>query len=246
MAAGIVTRKIAPLLEDKWSDPAVLAVDTGLRFCVPLVGGHHGGNEAARRLADELEVVPVVTTGTEARGTWAVERLARDLGAEVENRDSTVRTNAAAIDGDLDVRALPGPAVVVLGGSDVTLLRRREDGLSVGVGTRSGVGADEVVEAVEKSLEEAGLSVGDAELLATAELKRGETGLGEAADELDLPLVFFDRDSMERNEGPSESRARELTGWPGVAEAAALAASQRRELVVEKRGFDRVTVAVAR
>lgn len=244
MATGIVTRKVAPLLQDKWADPAVLAVDTGLQFCVPLTGGHHGGNDAARRLSKALDLVPVVTTGTEARGTWSVERLARELGAEVANRGSTVKTNAAALDGDLDVRTLPGPAVV-LGAEDVTLLRRRENALSVGVGARKGVEAEEVVEAIKTSLGEAGFSVGDAELMATGELKRGETGIEEAASALDLPLLFFDKESLEQHEGPTESRARELTGWPGVAESAALAASQKRDLIVEKRGFGRVTVAVA-
>ncbi|MBS1264107.1 MAG: hypothetical protein MAG715_01307 [Methanonatronarchaeales archaeon] len=246
VATGIVARKIAALLDDKWSDPAVVVVDRALRVAVPLVGGHHGGNDAARRLAEELELVPVVTTGTEARGTWSVERMARELGAEVANRDSTVKTNAAALaPGDPDVRTLPGPAVVLVG-QDVTLLRRREDGLSIGVGTRSGVKPEEVVEAVRAVLSDAGLSVEEAELMATGELKRGERGIEEASVQLDLPLLFFDRESLERNEGPSGSRARKLTGWPGVAESAALAASQHRELVVEKRGFDRVTVAVAR
>jgi len=43
MAAGIAVRNIAPLVSDKWKDPAVVVVDSGLNFAIPVLGGHHGG-----------------------------------------------------------------------------------------------------------------------------------------------------------------------------------------------------------
>jgi len=43
LAAGAVIRLIAPLLESKRTDPAVVCVDEAARFAVPLVGGHVGG-----------------------------------------------------------------------------------------------------------------------------------------------------------------------------------------------------------
>src|SRR5660397_80476 len=65
MASGIAVRNIAPLLCDKWKDPAVVVIDSGLNFAIPILGGHHGGNKLAKKLA-VMGLIPVITTATEA------------------------------------------------------------------------------------------------------------------------------------------------------------------------------------
>ncbi len=77
MSAGIVIRQIAPLLKDKWSDPAVVVVDPGMRFAVPLTGGHHGANALACEL-EGLGMVAVITTIQKT--TPSVEMLLSTLG----------------------------------------------------------------------------------------------------------------------------------------------------------------------
>ena len=65
-ACGIVVRCIAPFIKNKYSDPAVVCVDTAARFAVSLLSGHEGGaNELAYRVAASLDAEPVITTGTE-------------------------------------------------------------------------------------------------------------------------------------------------------------------------------------
>ncbi|MFH1027859.1 MAG: cobalt-precorrin 5A hydrolase, partial [Pseudomonadota bacterium] len=52
MAAGIVVRLIAPLLESKESDPAVVVIDDCGTFAISLLSGHLGGaNQLAERCA---------------------------------------------------------------------------------------------------------------------------------------------------------------------------------------------------
>ena len=64
MASGIVVRKIAPYLKSKWKDPAVIVVDHAGKFAIPILGGHHGGNDTSKKLS-EIGMIPVITTITD-------------------------------------------------------------------------------------------------------------------------------------------------------------------------------------
>ena len=64
---GVVVRAVAPLIRNKFEDPAVVVLDVGGRWSVSLLSGHEGGaNDLAMRVANLLGAEPVVTTTTEA------------------------------------------------------------------------------------------------------------------------------------------------------------------------------------
>jgi cobalt-precorrin 5A hydrolase len=86
MAAGIVVRGLAPYLKSKATDPAVVVVDEAGRFAVSLLSGHLGGaNDLARRVAQVLGGVPVITTATDVQGLPAPDLLAVEHGLAIEN-----------------------------------------------------------------------------------------------------------------------------------------------------------------
>jgi cobalt-precorrin 5A hydrolase len=242
MSMGIVVRKIAPLLENKWKDPAVVALSPDCRYAIPVLGGHHGANELARELAG-LGIVPVITTATESRGRDAVEIIAERTGNDILNRDSTRQVNAALLQGDLPVYAIQGPAIV-LAGTDVSILVKKGE-YSVGIGCRKGVRAAEVVEAVRAALDENGILGTDVLVYATTTKKFSETGLVEAVGTLSGNLIFLDDDTINAQTGLGPSRASRI-GLLGVAEPCALAVAKRKELVMGKKVYGRVTVAIAR
>jgi cobalt-precorrin 5A hydrolase/precorrin-3B C17-methyltransferase len=66
-AAGIVIRALACVLEEKGSEPPVLAVAEDGSAVVPLLGGLGGVNTLARRIAQVLDVAPAITTSGELR-----------------------------------------------------------------------------------------------------------------------------------------------------------------------------------
>lgn len=62
-ATGIVVRTLAPVLTNKYQDPAVLVCDEQGQFIIPLLSGHEGGaNEKAQQLAQLLGATCVMTT----------------------------------------------------------------------------------------------------------------------------------------------------------------------------------------
>jgi len=119
-----VVRDIAPLLDNKWYDPAVVVVDSNLNFAIPLLGGHHGANEIARKLS-ELGAVPVLTTATEVHGKPSVEGIADRLGCEIFNKESTVAVNCALLDQEIEALEVKGPRIVVVD-EDVSVLIRKQ------------------------------------------------------------------------------------------------------------------------
>src|SRR6185369_17333847 len=80
MATGIVVRMIAPLLESKETDPAVVVMDDAGRFAISLVSGHLGGaNELAERCAFICGARAVITTATDANELPSFDMLAKEL-----------------------------------------------------------------------------------------------------------------------------------------------------------------------
>jgi cobalt-precorrin 5A hydrolase len=244
MASGIAMRKTAGLLDDKWEDPAVVVIDEELTWAIPLTGGHHGANQVAHDLS-QLGAVPAMTTASEAAGKQGIESKAKALDAHVVNGDSTVATNLAVLNDELDVvERLDGPRAVLVG-DDVTVMKRNDEGVVLGTGTVSGVKKEQVLDAWETALGDLGLGFADVEFVATATRKEGEEGLYEAAKEIGAGVVLFEKETLLEHEGPTPSRAKELIGWPGIAESSAIAGGREHELVREKERFDdAVTVAV--
>jgi cobalamin biosynthesis protein CbiG len=101
MALGIVVRTLGPQLRDKKSDPAVLAVDEGGRFVIPVLGGHAAGaNDLARRAAETLGAVPVITTASDALGLPGVDLIGRAWGWQIEGTEHLTALAAATVRGE--------------------------------------------------------------------------------------------------------------------------------------------------
>ncbi|MDD1668808.1 MAG: cobalt-precorrin 5A hydrolase [Methanomicrobiales archaeon] len=242
MSVGIVVRSIAPLLRDKWQDPAVVVVSPDLSWAVPVAGGHHGANRIARSLG-ELGIQPVITTATETLGRMSVEAVAEERGCRVLNPPSTRAVNAAILDGDVPVYPVAGPGIVIAGPKVSVLLRRGE--YSVGLGCRKGLSEEVILPAIRAGLSAGGISPDEVFAYGTTVRKLGEKGLIGAVNTLGGDLVFLDDAAIAALPAPTPSRAG-LLGLKGVAEPCALALSGRGILVAGKKKYGGVTIAIAR
>ncbi|MFB5647546.1 MAG: cobalt-precorrin 5A hydrolase, partial [Candidatus Nitrosomaritimum yanchengensis] len=87
---GAVIRLIAPHLEDKKTDPAVIVIDDKTNFVISVLSGHIGGaNELAQKIAQKINAIPVITTAADVNKTIAVDLVGRELGWKIDD-DSTV------------------------------------------------------------------------------------------------------------------------------------------------------------
>lgn len=81
LAVGATVRAIAPHLQDKRTEPAVVAVDETGQHVISLCGGHLGGADAlTRQVAGLLAVEPVITSAAEGQQLPAIDLLGDRYG----------------------------------------------------------------------------------------------------------------------------------------------------------------------
>lgn len=119
--------------------------------------------------------------------------------------------------------------------------------LIVGIGCRRGVESGQIVQAVGKTLQGAGLDLSQVRLLASADIKADEPGLLAAAREMGVPLRFISSHELRSCvlDFQHSDFVDEKVNLPAVAEPSALLAGRRTRLLVRKTIHDGVTVAVA-
>lgn len=84
-ALGICVRSILPMIESKYSDPAVVCVDSSGKYAISVLSGHVGGaNDFARQVASIIGAQPVITTQSDNQSLWALDTLAAQYGWTTE------------------------------------------------------------------------------------------------------------------------------------------------------------------
>jgi cobalt-precorrin 5A hydrolase / precorrin-3B C17-methyltransferase len=268
LATGAAVRLVAPLLEGKHRDPGVVTVDDAGNFAVALCGGHEGGaNALAARVADTLGGAPVITTASDCLGFPALDSLGDKLGLRLERDSDLASVGAALVSGEevslVAERRWPlGPlpenvvrtdeweAPLILISDRLVETPRpavvyRPPSLVAGVGCSRGVGAEEILDLLLRSLAQAELTEKSVAALASIDVKRDEAGLLQAAEKLDVPIHFHPAEALSVVEAPNPSElVREAVGTSSVAEAAVV--SSGAELVLEKRKSANATVAIGR
>ncbi len=98
ISLGAVVRLLAPLLQDKKTDPGVVVVDERGEHVISVLSGHLGGaNELTREVARLLSARPVITTASDVQQTIAVDLLGRSFGWELDNFENVTPVSASVI-----------------------------------------------------------------------------------------------------------------------------------------------------
>ena len=84
-STGIAVRIIAPLLESKIIDPAVVVADDNGNHVISLISGHLGGaNALTKKIAPIINATPVITTATDTNQLPSIDMIAKDKDLYIE------------------------------------------------------------------------------------------------------------------------------------------------------------------
>ena len=264
-ACGIAVREIAPHLGSKATDPAVLVIDDGGKYVIPILSGHIGGaNRLARKIAADIGAVAAVTTSTDGAGKFSADAWAAEHGFAISSLQRAKEISAAVLAHDVPIcaeRPLPetlphglvrgerGECGIYIGVYEKApfdeTLRLVPRALVLGVGCRRGTSAACIKAAVENVFAEHRLDLFAVSEIATIDIKKDEAGLSAFAAACGVPTVFYTTEELcaVRGDFTESAFVRQTVGVGNVCERAAVLAGGR--LLVRKTAAHGVTVAVS-
>lgn len=268
--AAIAVRSIAPLLNGKFDDPAVIVCSEDLRFAVPLLGGHYRqANAFASFIEDKLHAKAVLTSSSDVKGMDAFDSFAARQGMEIENShllkdvlwkmssgipikyfcNSVIKgsfaENVTKTDMIDEADLYIGERLV--GREDMLILRPKS--LSVGVGCRKGVDAGLLIKSINSYLEGLSLSPLCLKTIAAPKIKENEKAIIDAANHFDAEFKTFSKEKVNslQNVFKHSKAAETNTGYFAACEPCAyLAAAPNVEQHFPKQTFEgSITISAA-
>ena len=109
-ACGIAVRAIAPYVQSKQTDPAVLVADERGRFVISLLSGHLGeANSYAEIVAGLTGGQAVITTATDVNGLFAVDVFAKKNGLVLTDFEAAKEFTANLLKTKKGILVIPEP-----------------------------------------------------------------------------------------------------------------------------------------
>lgn len=236
MASGILVRSIAPLVESKVTDPAVLNIDDNGKFVISTLSGHLGGaNELTGKISSLIGATAVITTSTDVNRKLGIDVLARDLYLSIDDTKEILYFNKAILEGreisltvnpnknfsylfdylnrntlEIDVSIYYSSKVnsdeIHVSLDDHEMILK-ERKVVVGIGCRRGKEFKFILDGFNRSLEELNMLPSRVNMLASAEIKKDEKGILELSEKLEIPVEFVDIDKLKLFESRDVSKS---------------------------------------
>ncbi len=225
MASGILIRSIAPLVESKVTDPAIINIDDNGEFVISTLSGHLGGaNKLTKKISSLIDATPVITTSTDVNNKLGIDVLAKDLYLSIDNPKEILFFNKAILEGrEVSFTVNPNKKFDYLFNylNDITLeinvsiyysskiemdeilvslddheLILKERKIVVGIGCRRGKECKYISDALKKSIKDLNIDNSRINMLSSAEIKKDEEGILKLSDKLNIPVNFVELDKL--------------------------------------------------
>lgn len=267
-AAGIAVRAIAPYIQKKVTDPAVVVMDECGKYVIPMLSGHIGGaNELAIRIGQRTGAQPIITTATDVSHIFAIDTWAKNQGLTIARPECIKRVSSSLLAGNsIQIKSLypicgiPPKGVTMAGensecfdvlishmiNEDESTLHLIPPVITVGIGCRRGISPTAIEAAFQLMLIGSRCHQSAVCGTATIDIKKDEPGLLEFCAMHDFPLYTFSAHALAGVSGEFTSSpfVESVTGIDNVCERAAVLSSGGA-LLAKKFTHDGVTMALA-
>lgn len=266
-SCAIAVRAIATHVRSKMNDPAVIVLDERGTYVIPLLSGHVGGaNALAIKVANSIEAIPVITTATDINGVFAIDSWAKREGIGISNPDRIKWVSARLLaGGTVRVKSrfpvtgdLPSGLTIADDAYDVIITHRtrcRAESLrlippviTLGIGSRKHVGAEDIERAFVLMLKKAGCDPLSVHQVCSIDMKADEPGILEFCHRHKLPFHTFPAQELMgvRGSFTASEFVASVTGVDNVCErSAVLGSGEGGRLLAGKDANNGITMALS-
>lgn len=271
-AAGIAVRSIAPYVQDKLSDPAVLVIDEKGNFVIPILSGHVGGaNALSEEIANNLSAMPVITTATDVNAKFAVDVFAKKNGLFIQNKNGIKAVSArllreegvlfsleGAIHGGVpkELKQVPYPPTGKIDFLVSPYVETCETSLFLvpkaivlGIGCKAGKSDREIEDFVETFLKITKIQKEAVKAVCSIDKKKEESGILSFCEKRGLPFFTYSAAELKEVSGTFRTSlfVEQTVGVDNVCERAALkGCKEGGTLIAKKCAKNGITLAAAR
>lgn len=275
MACGIVVRTIAPLIENKFSDPAILVSDEKGKNIISLLSGHMGGaNEMTLYISNLLNSNPVITTATDVNDKSSLDMIAKKLNAHIYDfRNKVLKINSMLvndevvnlfIDGDYDIDTRGfnickrdevnslGEVVVISNKKNLNLINNNilkvvPKNIVIGIGCRRNIDKEDMINSLSDFLHKQNIDINSIKEIGSIDIKKNEDALINLSTYLNVPFKTFTAEEISKVENLYEKSdwVKQNVGVHSVAEPVAHLLSDGN-LIIKKHKYNGITFSVGR
>lgn len=265
-ATGIAVRSIAPYLQGKAYDPAILVIDEQGKFVISLLSGHLGNaNEFTNIIADKLNAIPVITTATDIRNVFAVDTWAKNNKCTVIEPDKIKYISGALLKGEniglkSEFSGVRPTYMVDFAKNGFTIALNAKENpfentlhlipkiLHIGIGCRKNTPLDNISQAIQMALDKCNIDIRAICSVSSIDIKQYETGILSFCRENNLPFKTFTADELNNLDGEftKSEFVKKTVNVDNVCERSAVLSAKNYDLICKKLSYNGVTVAIAK
>ena len=226
MASGIVVRTIAPLIKNKFSDPAILVSDEKGKNIISLLSGHMGGaNEMTLYISNLLNSNPVITTATDVNNKSSLDMIAKKLNAHIYDfRNKVLKINSMLvndevvnlfIDGDYDIDTRGfnickldeinnlDEVVVISNKKNLNLINNNilkvvPKNIVIGIGCRKNMDKEYMINSLSDFLHKQNIDINSIKEIGSIDVKKNEEALINLSIYLNVPFKTFTAEEISK------------------------------------------------